>query len=65
MRVRNEHNMIALSGTLRGRTFLVNYLRDPVGVVREILILTPEEAASALPGQINAPSERVSPAYVN
>ena len=64
-RVRNEHNMIALSGTLRGRTFLVNYLRDPAGVVREIWILTPEEAASALPGQTPTPSERVSPAYLN
>ena len=64
-RVRNEHNMIALSGTLRGRTFLVNYLRDPAGVVREIWILKPEEAASALPGQAATPSERVTPAYLN
>lgn len=64
-RVRNEHNMIALSGTLRGRSFLVNYLRDPAGVVREIWILNAAEAAGSLPGQAGVPTERVSPAYIN
>lgn len=44
VRVRNEHNMVALSGTLVGQTYLVNYLRDPMGLVRDIWILTPEEA---------------------
>lgn len=61
-RVRNEHNMIALSGTLRGQTFIVNYLRDPAGVVRDIWILTPQEAGGALNGR---PLERATPAYLN
>ncbi len=64
-RVRNEHNRIALSGTLRGQTFAVNYLRDPAGVVREIWILSPEEAAGASPGQASAPSGHAAPTYLN
>ncbi len=61
-RVRNEHNMIALSGTLRGQTFVVNYLRDPAGVVRDIWILTPQEAGGA---PDDRPLERATPAYLN
>ena len=61
-RVRNEHNMIALSGTLRGKTFVVNYLRDPAGVVRDIWILTPQEAGGTLDGR---PLVRATPAYLN
>lgn len=50
-RVRTEQNTIALSGTLQGKSFVVNYLRDPAGLVRDIWILTPDEAARELPGQ--------------
>ena len=31
VRVRDVHNRVALSGSLRGQTFTVNYLRDPAG----------------------------------
>ena len=41
--VRNERNTIALSGSLRGKTFTVNYLRDPAGMVREIWLLSDAE----------------------
>ena len=44
VRVRTERNTFALSGTLRGKTFVVNYVRDPAGMIREIWLLTPEEA---------------------
>ena len=55
VRVRNEQNLLALTGSLFGKTFLVNYLRDPAGLIREIWILTPEEAGlrpkAASPGE--------------
>lgn len=47
VRVRNEHNLLALTGSLHGKTFLVNYQRDPAGLIRDIWILTPEEAGAS------------------
>jgi len=47
VRVRNEQNLLALTGSLFGKTFLVNYSRDPAGLIREIWILTPEEAGGS------------------
>lgn len=46
--VRTERNTVALSGALRGKTFTVNFVRDPMGLVREVWILTPAEAARPL-----------------
>lgn len=42
-RVHDEKNRIALHGTLRGKTAIVNYVRDVAGVPREVWILTPAE----------------------
>ncbi len=42
-RVHDERNRIALHGTLRGKTAIVNYVRDVAGVPREVWILTPAE----------------------
>lgn len=50
VRVRNEQNLLALTGSLLGKTFLVNYLRDPAGLIREIWILTPDEAGTSASG---------------
>ena len=62
--VRNERNAIALSGSLRGNSFTVNYLRDPMGLVREIWILTPAEAERPVRGQ-PATGEREPSYYAN
>ena len=51
VRIRNAHNMLALTGSLVGQNFLVNYLRDPAGLIREIWILTPDEAGVGLHGK--------------
>lgn len=51
VRIRNPQNMLALTGTLVGQSFLVNYLRDPAGLIREIWILTPDEAGVGLHGK--------------
>jgi hypothetical protein len=43
-RIRNQHNLIQVSGALLGQKLLVNYTLDGMGLVREIWVLTEEEA---------------------
>lgn len=62
--VRNERNTIALTGSLRGNSYTVNYLRDPMGLVREVWILTPAEAERPVRGQAMM-TERETPVYAN
>ena len=62
--VRNERNTVALTGSLRGNSFTVNYLRDPMGLVREVWILTPAEAERPVRGQAMM-TERETPVYAN
>ena len=49
-RIRDTRNMLAMSGTLAGQTLVVNYLRDGAGLVHEVWLLTPEEAAEKRAG---------------
>ncbi len=44
-RIRDQNNMIAMSGPLAGQKLLVHYTVDPQGALREVWILTPAEAA--------------------
>ena len=44
-RIRGPTNMLEMSGSLIGARLLVHYTLDTVGLVKEIWILTPEEAA--------------------
>ena len=55
---------VALTGSLRGNSFTVNYLRDPMGLVREVWILTPAEAERPVRGQAMM-TERETPVYAN
>lgn len=48
VRVRDERNAIVMPGTVNGRSAVVNYLRDARGQVREVWILSPQEAALPL-----------------
>ncbi|MDO5623640.1 MAG: hypothetical protein Q4G71_03015 [Pseudomonadota bacterium] len=48
-RVRDQHNRIPLTSTLRGQTFVANYLRDPAGMVRDVWLLTEREVARPAP----------------
>lgn len=63
VRVRDQHNRVALTGRLRGQTFVVNYLRDPAGVVRDIWILTPAEIARG--GVTGSVRPEPAPHYLN
>jgi len=67
--VRNERNTIALTGSLRGNSYTVNYLRDPMGLVREVWILSSAEAERpvrpAYRGQPAVPAEADPTVYAN
>jgi hypothetical protein len=44
-RIRNQNNLIEMSGALVGNTVAVNYTVDISGLVRDVWILRPEEIA--------------------
>ncbi len=44
-RIRGEDNLVHLSGTWVGRTLLVNYTLDGLGLVKDVWVLQPGEAA--------------------
>ncbi len=60
--VRTERNTIALTGTLRGKTFTANYLRDPAHLVREVWLLTPAEAERPLRPRLGVTATPDTPA---
>ena len=43
-RIKNTNNTLVLSGALVGQPMLVNYLREPHGLIHEVWILNPTEA---------------------
>ena len=49
VRLHDEKNRIPLRGALDGKTYTVNYVRDPRGVIREVWLLTPQEAQRSMP----------------
>jgi hypothetical protein len=44
VRIRNQQNLIQLSGTLIDQRMVVNYTLDGMGLVRDVWVLTEEEA---------------------
>lgn len=51
-RIRGTNNMLVMSGALIGQKVLVNYVREPSGLLQEIWILTSTEAALQLPSKL-------------
>jgi len=45
-RIRSAQNMLVMSSAITGQKFLVNYTRDAAGLLREVWILTPDEAVA-------------------
>lgn len=43
-RIKSPGNLLVMSGSLVGQQVLVNYLRDPQGLIHEVWILSPAEA---------------------
>ena len=48
-RIRNPQNMFVMSATLTGQPLVVNYTRESNGMVHEVWVLTPQEAAIKRP----------------
>lgn len=46
-RIRSPQNMLVMPGAIIGQRYLVNYTRDAAGLLREVWILTPEEASAS------------------
>lgn len=44
VRLRSAQNMAVMASTVVGQNLLVNYTRDAAGLVRDVWILTPDEA---------------------
>ncbi len=47
VRIRGSNDLLVLSATLTGQTLLVNVVLESGGLVKEVWILSPEEAAQA------------------
>ena len=45
-RIRSADRMLVMPASITGQKLLVNYTRDAAGLVREVWILTPEEASA-------------------
>lgn len=50
-RIRNANNTLVLSAGLVGQLYVVNYLREPHGLIHEVWILNGAEAELPLPGK--------------
>jgi hypothetical protein len=48
-RIRDRNNLLVVSGALIGQDLLVRYTRDPLGLLHEVWVLTPSEAAVGMP----------------
>ena len=55
-RIRDSQNLIVQPATLTGNRYLVNYVREFTGLIRDVWILTPDEAALPLPSQTTQPA---------
>lgn len=49
-RLKDANNMMVLPATLAGQRVLVNYVRDPQGLIHEVWILNSAEAREKRPG---------------
>ena len=50
VRIRDTRNVLVLSGAISGQPLVVNYVRDNIGLVQQVWILSAEEARQKMPG---------------
>jgi hypothetical protein len=48
-RIRGPNNLLVMSGAIVGQEIIVNYVRDGLGLVHEVWILTPAEVSARRP----------------
>jgi hypothetical protein len=58
-RIRGANNMLVMSGALVGQAVVVNYVREPLGLVHEVWILNAAEIQAKPP----RPALGSAPAY--
>jgi hypothetical protein len=58
-RIRGANNMLVLSGTVLGQRLTVNYTVDGFGLVKDVWVLRPEEAAKPWPRSTEEAQEMV------
>jgi hypothetical protein len=49
-RIKSPANLLVMSGNLVGQRVLVNYLRDPLGLIQAVWLLSPTEAGQKRAG---------------
>ncbi len=49
-RIRNTNNMLVVSASLVGDTYIVNYVREPQGLIKDVWLLTEAEVAQKRKG---------------
>ena len=49
-RIRNTRNMIVMPSSVKGKALVVNYVREPNGLIHEVWILTEKEAQAERAG---------------
>ena len=49
-RIRNTNNMLVVSASLVGATYIVNYVREPQGLIKDVWLLTEAEVAQKRKG---------------
>jgi hypothetical protein len=51
VRIRDAKNNLILSGTLANQPLIVNYVRDNIGLVHNVWVLSSDEIKQKMPGQ--------------
>jgi hypothetical protein len=59
VRIRGENNLLVLSGTVVNQRLTVNYTIDGFGLVKDVWVLRPEEAAKPWPRSAEEASRMV------
>ena len=54
-RIRGANNMLVMSGALVGQNHIVNYVREPQGLIHEVWILNEAELLVPLPNLVPQP----------
>lgn len=57
-RIFNPQNMMLMSGSISGQKLLINYTKDTYGLVKDVWVLSAEEAKLKPPAQLKADRDK-------
>jgi hypothetical protein len=61
-RIFTPQNMIVMSGSISGQTYVVNYTKDTSGLVKDVWVLSPEEGRLKPPAQLKRERDKAAAA---